>query len=203
MNKLVSWVILFSLVVLTGCEAPGPTLEDVEKPESISLNVYTVGVGDRLAIRVWKNPELSVDVPVRPDGKISVPLIGDVEAVGLTVEDLKDNIEFALQSYIRTPQVTIVPTEINRVDNVRITGAVNAPQLVPHLEDITVLDVVLRAGGLTPFASPNQAKLYRKNSAGEMKVYPILLRDILEKGRLETNYTLEPSDIITVPERAF
>lgn len=202
--KQIVGLVLFVSLVLSGCSANNPVVEPGEGPVDKALTEYRAGVADVLSVSVWRNEELSVTVPVRPDGKISVPLIGDVNAAGKTVEEISDDIEGSLKSYIRTPKVTVIVAQINStISDIRITGAVNAPQTVPHLQGITVLDVVLRAGSLTPFANPNSAKLYRKNDDGEMQVYAIKLRDILEKGRLETNYELQPSDIITVPERAF
>ena len=205
MTKIIGWLVLSSLF-LTACVTNGPVVADKDKPTVLESDAYLVGVNDQLAIRVWKNPELSVQVPVRPDGKISVPLIGDVQASGISVQDLASSIENSLQSYVRSPQVTVIVTETRSdtyLRRIRVTGAIIAPQAVEHQQGITVLDVILQAGGLTPFANANRAKLYRKNEEGVMQVYPIRLKDILEKGRLETNYPLVPSDIITVPERAF
>jgi polysaccharide export outer membrane protein len=170
-----------------------------------SEEVYAIGVSDELSVSVWKNPELSVSVPVRPDGKISVPLIGDILAAGKTPEALADAISTSLQAYIRNPQVTVIITQPSSTDflqRVRITGAVENPTSAPYRKGMTVLDLVLLAGGTNDFASPNNAKLYRRIS-GKSKVYPIYLGDILNKGDLESNYDLRPSDVVTVPERAF
>uniref|UniRef100_UPI003139F335 XrtA/PEP-CTERM system exopolysaccharide export protein n=1 Tax=Marinimicrobium sp. C2-29 TaxID=3139825 RepID=UPI003139F335 len=169
------------------------------------LDEYQIGVGDTLRINVWRNEELSSDVPVRPDGKISLPLVGDVTAAGLTARELSTNLTEALTEYIRSPQVTVIVTNASSSDfqrRVRITGAVQSPQSVAYREGMTVLDLVLMAGGTNEFASANKAKLYRKVE-GELNVYPIHLDDLIEKGKVETNYPLQPSDIVTVPERAF
>lgn len=166
---------------------------------------YRIGNGDALQINVWKNPELSVAVPVRPDGKISLPLVGDIKASGETAEDLATNIGSQLKSFIRNPQVTVIVTNPSSADfqrRIRVTGAVNQPISVPYREGMTILDIVLEAGGLTEFASANKAKLYRKEG-DSIKVYPVYLKDILNKGKLTTNYQLVPSDIVTIPERAF
>ena len=169
------------------------------------LEEYRIGVGDALDINVWRNPELSVSVPVRPDGKISMPLIGDIDAANLTTRELSDNIVKGLTNYVRSPQVTVIVTNPSSSDfqrRVRITGAVNNPQSIPYREGMTVLDLVLLAGGTNEFASGNGAKLYRKIN-GTVKVYPIRLNDLVNKGDVSTNYPLQPSDIVTVPERAF
>lgn len=187
---------------LWGCSSSGVNDAPVIASDFIS-DEYTIGVGDELRINVWKNPELSVEVPVRPDGKISIPLIGDIQAAERSAPKLADAITKGLRSYIRSPQVTVIVASAGSVDfqrRVRITGAVETPVSIPHRDGMTVLDLVLEAGGPTEFASPNRAKLYRKVD-GEMKVYSIYLDDLLLKGELDSNYKLAPSDIITVPER--
>jgi len=169
------------------------------------LSEYRIGVGDTLQINVWRNPELSLSVPVRPDGKISMPLIGDLIAADLTAGQLSGNIVNGLSNYVRNPQVTVIVTNPSSSDfqrRVRITGAVNDPQSIPYREGMTVLDLVLLAGGPSEFASGNKAKLYRRIN-GEVKVYPIKLDDLINNGKIETNYMLQPSDIVTVPERSF
>jgi polysaccharide biosynthesis/export protein len=144
-------------------------------------------------------------VPVRPDGKISLPLVGDIMAANLTTVQLSSNIIAGLENYVRNPQVTVIvanPSSSDFLRRVRITGAVRSPQSLPYRDGMTVLDLVLLAGGPNEFASPNKAKLYRKVN-GETKVYPIYLSDLIENGKVETNYPLQPSDIVTVPERSF
>lgn len=198
-------LILLSIFALASCGSNPGTMQQPEPYSPQENETYKIGVGDQLQIGVWKNQELSVAVPVRPDGKISVPLAGDVVAAGRTTEDLSKEITETLGQYIRSPKVTVIvtsPQSAMFLRRVRITGAVNNPQSIMHGQGITVLDLVLQAGGLTPFAVPNDAKLYRKTTSG-LQSYPIRLTDILEKGRLETNYPLMPSDIVTVPERAF
>jgi len=169
------------------------------------LEEYRIGVGDALEVNVWRNPELSVSVPVRPDGKISMPLVGDIVAAQLTATELSSNIAVSLTEYVRNPQVTVIVSNPSSSDfqrRVRITGAVNNPQSIPYREGMTVLDLVLLAGGTNEFASPNRTKLYRKIN-GELKVYPVYLNDLINKGKVTTNYPLQPSDIVTVPERSF
>src|SRR5690606_14325458 len=184
------------------------TTKDVEQPPRMDAGMlveYKIGVGDALDINVWRNPELSVSVPVRPDGKVSMPLIGDIKAAELTTTELSANIVKSLTQYIRNPQVTVIVSNPSSSDfqrRVRITGAVNSPQSIPYRDGMTVLDLVLIAGGVNEFASPNKAKLYRKVK-GELKVYPVYLNDLVKKGEVSTNYPLQPSDIVTVPERNF
>lgn len=200
------WVALQAFIVLiaAGCSTNS---SDTAPPlaDSGVLAEYRIGVGDALQINVWRNPELSLAVKVRPDGKISMPLIGDLPAADLTAIQLSENIVKGLNAYIRNPQVTVIvanPSSSDFQRRVRITGAVHQPQSIPYREGMTVLDLVLLAGGPNDFASANKAKLYRKTN-GVVKAYTIKLDDLIHDGKIETNYLLQPSDIVTVPERAF
>lgn len=205
MKKFI-WLISVMMVgALIGACSGNKTVAPPVSDGASVLEEYRIGVGDALDINVWRNPELSVSVPVRPDGKISMPLIGDIAAANLTTTELSDNIVKGLTNYVRSPQVTVIVTNPSSSDfqrRVRITGAVNNPQSIPYREGMTVLDLVLLAGGTNEFASGNGAKLYRKVK-GTVKVYPVRLNDLVNKGDVSTNYPLQPSDIVTVPERSF
>ena len=200
--KLV-WAIVLGFMV-AGCE----TVTEIEKPDetaAVVQGVYTIGVGDQLNISVWKNPELSASLPVRPDGFISVPLLGDIKAEGKKPQQLSSDIQNRLKNYIKSPQVTVVLKQAvssEFLHRVRITGAVESPASLAHQKGMTVMDVVLLTGGLTEFAKGNQTKLYR-NTVNGTKVYTVRLNDILEKGDIETNFRLYPGDIITVPDSLF
>lgn len=166
---------------------------------------YRIGVDDRVQVSVWRNPDLSVTVPVRPDGRISVPLIGDVQAGGLTPNEVAESIRKKLSVYIRDPSVAVILTELRShefLSRVRVTGAVRTPRSLAFRQGMTVLDAVLEAGGINDFAAPNRAKLYRK-SKDKTEVLDLELGDILNKGRLSTNVMLVPGDVITIPERLF
>jgi len=166
---------------------------------------YKIGVSDILSVVVWKAPELSIESQVRPDGRISVPLGGDILASGKAVEELSADITTKLSAYVRTPVVTVIvrdPVSAEYARRIRITGAVELPQSALYREGMTVLDLVLLAGGLTEFAKGNSAKLYRTVD-NKTEVYPINISDILKKGDIKTNYLLSPSDMVTVPERTF
>ncbi len=193
-----------AMLCLVGCASPKLTGKKPSLPK-MAVSEYQIGVGDQIAVQVWKSPELSVTVPVRPDGKISVPLIGDVSAAGSSTRDLSSFLTSGFGEYVRNPQVTVIvlnPASADYLRRVRVTGAVKQPLSVPHQQGMTVLDVVLQSGGITEFASANHAKLYRK-AGDKVEVFPVLLGDILNKGKVESNYILAPSDIVTVPERAF
>lgn len=189
-----------------GCAAT-PVLDTNSEPvfSGSPEGDYLIGADDRLQITVWRNPELSVAVPVRPDGKISVPLIGDVLAGGKTPEQVAAAIKQQLASFIREPNVTVLVVDLRSheyISRVRITGAVRTPRSIPYRQGMTVLDAVLEAGGANDFASPNRSKVYRKGK-DKTHVIDIELGDILNKGQLKTNITLRPGDVVTVPERLF
>ena len=207
----VSWfAVLLVAVLLGGCATQSPSSpekirEALALSQEQSVQEYIIGATDVVNVSVWRNQDLSVSVPVRPDGKISVPLIGDVQASGETPEQLADSVEQRLASYIREPQVSVVVTSMGShefTDRVRVTGAVGQPTSTPHRDGMTVLDIVLGSGGLTPFASGNNAMLYRSLN-GEVVAIPVRLDDILERGDISTNYALRPGDILTIPERNF
>lgn len=163
---------------------------------------YRIGVGDTLSVNVWRNTDLSVVVPVRPDGKVSVPLAGDVMVGNKTPEEVAAEITGKLSTFIRDPYVTVIVTTMGSDEyrsRVRVTGAVLTPVSLPYRQGMTVLDVVLEAGGTTEFANEGGAVLYRRS--GER--LDIQLNRILHRGDMSTNYTLQPGDVVTVPERAF
>lgn len=144
-------------------------------------------------------------MPVRPDGMISVPLIGDVRAEGKTPNELAAAVTEKLTLYIRDPSVTVILTELRSheyLSRIRVTGAVHSPRSTLFRPGMTVVDAILDAGGLNDFASPNRTKLYRTID-GKTKIYAIELGDIMKSGKLETNMKLFPGDIISVPERLF
>ena len=203
------WIaVLLGALVVAGCEtmAPPPDEPLGVKGRYTSMDGdYRIGVDDRVQVTVWRNPELSVTEPVRPDGKISVPIIGDVVAGGHTPSEVAAMIKEKLSAYIREPNVAVILTELRSheyLSRIRVTGAVRNPRSMPYRQGITVLDAVLESGGINEFASPNSTKLYR-TVKGKTQVFEVELGDILRKGKLETNATLRPGDVITVPERFF
>ena len=203
--KALVWMTVAALLLVAGCQSKTIIPTVVMEADALPVEEYQIGVGDGLSVQVWKNPELSVSVPVRPDGKISTPLVGDVQAAGVTAENLAKNITAQLKNFIRSPQVTVIvnsPTSADYLQRVRLTGAVSSPTSLVYKKGMSVMDLVLMVGGVTPFADANDSKLYRKTANGT-KIYPIYLDDILKKGDLQTNYDLMPNDIITVPERFF
>lgn len=206
MNNLIRLGGLACLFLLTACttmpasnQAPPVTAH----PEAVAN--YHIGVDDQLQVTVWQNPELSVSVPVRPDGKITVPLIGDVQAGGQTPTEVSTEIQDKLKSFVRDPQVAVIVTQLRSheyLTRVSVTGAVQHPVSAPYHQGMTVLDAILAAGGVNAFAAADDTVLYRK-ADGATKAYRVRLDKILQAGDLTTNYPLQPGDVITVPTRNF
>ncbi|MFK7993645.1 MAG: XrtA/PEP-CTERM system exopolysaccharide export protein [Granulosicoccus sp.] len=201
-------VTLLLTLSLSACAGTRATLSEDERPPKITSNSvpeFRLGSGDVVSVNVWKNPDLSVTVPVRPDGFISVPLVGDVLAGGQTPAEIVTDTERKLAQYIRTPKVSVIVREIPSAEfqnRVRVVGGVAEPKSIQHRDGMTVIDLILEAGGVTDFASPNSTRLYRSIDGVSMS-YDIYLQDILSSGLLDTNYELLPGDVITIPERRF
>lgn len=191
-------------VLLVACASSGGN-EDGPPPVATAPAVgeYHIGVDDLVQVTVWRNPELGITVPVRPDGMISVPLIGDVLAGGNTPTQVAADIQTRLATYVRDPQVAVILTDLRSheyLSRVRVTGAVRQPISIPFRQGMTVLDAVLAAGGLTEFAAPDRSDLYRRSGTAT-RSYEVRLGQILTRGDLSTNYKVAPGDVITVPER--
>ncbi len=207
MSYFRSFLVLVLFSVLSACVSNGTVAEEDRPPEKSgnAAPEYRLGPSDVVSVNVWKNPDLSVRVPVRPDGFISVPLVGDVKAGGQTPSEIARDTEKKLLQFIRTPKVSIIVEELNSAEfqnRVRVVGGVAEPKSISHRDGMTVLDLVLEAGGVNEFAAPDAAKLYR-TIAGDTKIYPVYLESILKDGVLDTNYPLYPGDVISIPERRF
>lgn len=191
-------------LLLAGCASGGGSSKSAPPQQaSVAVENYQIGVDDIVQVSVWRNPELGITVPVRPDGKISVPLIGDVAAGGRTATEVAADIQTRLTTYIRDPQVAVILTELRSheyLSRVRVTGAVRQPVSIPYRQGMTVLDAVLAAGGTTEFAAGDRSHLYRKSDK-DTKTMDVQLERILNRGDLTTNFTVSPGDVITVPER--
>jgi polysaccharide biosynthesis/export protein len=165
---------------------------------------YIIGPGDTIQVFVWRNPELSVTVPVRPDGKISTPLVEDMGAVGKTSSQLARDMETVLGEYVRSPKVNIIVSNpISTFSQVRVIGEVQKPQAVAYRDGLTVLDVVLQVGGLTDFAAGNRAKIVRKASDGKSTEIKVRLEALVKKGKMTENVPLKPGDVLIVPASIF
>ena len=180
-------------------------IADLDERPSQIIAEYKIGIGDTIKISVWKNPDLSVTVPVRPDGMISSPLVGDMLVAGFTPEEVSMFIEIKLREFIRTPNVVIIMTGLGSaqyLNRVRVTGAVSKNVSLIHRQGMTVLDAILAAGGPNEFANSSETKLFRRIK-DETVLIPINLESILIQGNLNDNIILKPGDTITVPERRF
>ncbi len=191
-------------ILFTGlCYATGPAVAQ-PTPAATEVSKYVIGPGDQLEISVWHNPELSTKVPVRPDGRISTPLVTDVVAAGRTPEELSHDIEARLKKYVSDPIVTVIVSSFvgPYSQQVRIVGEAGTPKALPYSAHMTVLDAMIAAGGLTPFASGNRAKLVRKANGKEVST-TLRLSDLLKDGDLTANTELQPGDIIIIPQSFF
>ncbi|HMW21900.1 MAG TPA: polysaccharide export protein [Burkholderiaceae bacterium] len=189
-------------VELSGCAGAGaypPAPRKAQTPD----HRYKIGPLDTLNIVVWRNPEVSGVVTVRPDGRISTPLVSDVLAAGKNPSDLALEIQQELSRVIRDPVVTVVVSTFqgNLTDQIRIVGEASKPQSVAYRQDMTVLDVMIQAGGLTDFADGNAAVLVRGSEGG--KQYSIRLKDLLKRGDISANVDVKPGDIVIVPQSWF
>jgi polysaccharide export outer membrane protein len=162
---------------------------------------YIIAPGDRLSVFVWNNPELSVEVPVRPDGKITTPLVEDVKASGKTSAQLAREIEGKLGEFVKYPKVSVTVTEFlgRYSEQIRVIGEAAEPKSLPYREGMTVLDVVIAVGGLTEFANGNKAILVRSVN-GEQKRYRVRLNDLINDGDISANVPVLPGDVLTIPE---
>jgi len=176
-------------------QAPAPQAADP---------TYLIGPGDVIQVFVWRNPELTVIVPVRPDGKISSPLVEDMVAVGKTPTQLARDIEHVLAEYVRSPEVNIIVTNAQSAFNqVKVIGQVARPASIAYRRGMTALDAMLDVGGLTTFASGNRARILRKDANGNQQVIRVRLDDLMKKGRAADNPLLQPGDVLVVPESLF
>ncbi len=206
--KILRHLLLLCLILtLAACASNGITTPPPKiDPATQAVDTYRIGVDDQLQITVWQNPDLSTSVPVRPDGKTTAPLIGDVMAGGKTPEEVAAEIKDKLKAYVRDPQVAVILTALRSheyLSRVRVTGAVRTPVSLPYRQGMTVLDAVLAAGGTTEFAAPDRTELYREDGKGVTTPYAVRLDKVLQQGDLATNYPVQPGDVITVPLRAF
>lgn len=191
------------LMAVAGCGSfnrypPAPAVV-ANAPE----HLYKIGALDTLNIVVWRNPDLSTTITVRPDGRISLPLVENIQAAGRQPADLSREIEQALAKFIRDPVVTVIVNNFQGVstEQIRIVGEATRPQAVAFRQNMTVLDVMIQAGGLTDFADGNGAVLVRGSEQG--KQYSLRLKDLIKRGDISANVEIKPGDIIIVPQSWF
>jgi len=191
--------------VLGGCagsQLPSATPDKLKATGSTPF--YHIGPGDNLNIFVWRNPELSVSVPVRPDGRINTPLVEDLKASGKTPTELARDMESRLSQYIKNPVVTIMVTGFvgQYSEQIRVVGEATKPQAIPYRERMTLLDVLIQVGGLTEFAAGNRATLIREID-GKQKQFDVRLDDLIREGDISANVVMLPGDVLIIPEAWF
>jgi polysaccharide export outer membrane protein len=187
---------------LAGCASALPPAP--QKAAAVPNYAYQIGPGDALEINVWRHPELSAKVPVRPDGRITVPLIEDMIATGRTPAELGRDIEQRLAKYVREPNVSVLVTSFvgNSSEQVRVVGQAQKPAAIPYKQGMSLLDVMIQVGGLTEYASGNRAVLIRQTPQGPQQ-YSLRLRDLLKGGDVGANVEVQPGDVIMIPESWF
>jgi polysaccharide export outer membrane protein len=199
----------FLAALLAACASSGKELPPATYGDGsvVPSEEYTIGPLDEITIHVWRNPELSADkVRVRPDGRLTIPLVQDIPAVGKTATQLQDYIAGELSKYIEQPIVSVIVNtpEGNFTQQVRIIGATEKPASLPFRANMTALDAMIAVGGLNEFAAGNRAKLIRLDRArGTQVEYRLRLSDLVRKGDSTANVMLKPGDTIIIPESRF
>jgi len=195
-------------ILLLGCQGCASSTasaipEDEQRPTDERPD-YIIGPGDVLQVYVWDNPDLSVTIPVRPDGRITIPLVEDIRAVGKTPTDLARAIEVILAEYVRTPQVNIIVTNFRGTyqKRIRVVGQAATPQSLSYQSGMTLLDVVIEVGGLTELASGNRAKVIRWEGSVQNEIR-VRLKDLISDGDMSENIEMQPGDVLIIPESIF
>lgn len=192
-----------ALACVAACAAMAQSPLTASQESRAASPEYIIGPGDQLQVFVWQNPELTVTVPVRPDGKISTPLDEDMAAVGKTPSQLARDIEKVLSEYVRAPHVNVIVTQpASAFSQVKVIGQVAHPAAVPYREGMTVLDAVLAVGGLSTFAAGNRAHLVRMEG-GKQQDIKVKVDALVNGGDMSQNLALRPGDVLVVPESRF
>lgn len=195
-----SMVFIFILIGLSSCGGSKLAPASYNKPAPN----YIIGAGDNLNVFVWRNPELTTSIPVRPDGRFSMPLIDDMQAAGKTPSELGKDVEKHLKKYLQDPIVTVIVTGFVGPfeQQIRVVGEASNPQAIPYSERMTALDVMIAVGGLTEFASGNRAKIIRQENRIK-KEYRVKLDDLIKDGDISANVDMLPGDILIIPQSFF
>ncbi|TPW16512.1 MAG: wza [Halothiobacillaceae bacterium] len=197
-------LLLFLVVVVVGCAGRANVPLTSEATKESADRQYTIGAGDNLKVFVWRNPELTVNVPVRPDGKISIPLVEDMLASGKTPTQLARDIEVQFNRYIRDPVVTVIVEQfVGPYDTqIRVIGAATKPQALPYKKAMALLDVMIAVGGLTEFAEGNKAKIIRQVNGRQTEI-GVMIENLVQEGDVAANVPMYPGDVLIIPEAWF
>jgi polysaccharide export outer membrane protein len=192
-------MLVLGIALLTACSST-PSAPPLP-PEANTSPDYIIGPLDSLNIFIWRNPELTQTVPVRPDGRVSVPLIEDLQAAGKTPTQLARDIENRLKKYLQEPIATVIVTSFNGPYDrqVRIVGEASHPQSLPYREHMTLLDVMIAVGGLTQFAAGNRATVVR-NVNGQQSQFAVRISDLVKDGDVSANVAMLPGDVLIIPQ---
>lgn len=199
--RTIRWVAFaVAALVVAGCSSVHPPAPATAASPNYS---YIIGPGDMVNIVVWRNPDLSAIVPVRPDGKIAAPLVEDLVAQGKTATGLARDIEKDLSKFIRDPVVNVVVTAFvgPYSEQIRVVGEVGKPQVLAYKNKMTLLDVMIAVGGLTDFADGNQASILRTSEGN--KQYSVRIKDLIKRGDVSANVEMKPGDVLIIPQSWF
>ena len=201
-NMCLSTGLIVTVLIMAGCASGGDTVpaDQCAAPAS-QVTDYVIGPGDTLKIVVWRNEELSALVPVRPDGKVSTPLVEDMQAAGKTPSGLAADMEVVLGNYLRTPDVSVIVTGQGASNQIQVVGEVAAPQSLSYRAGIRILDIIVGTGGLGEFAAGNRANIIRETPTGQIKCR-VKLKDLMS-GDMSQNILVYPGDVLVVPESRF
>jgi polysaccharide export outer membrane protein len=201
-SAALSGLLVLGLLALTACTTT-PDYPAAPRAAATPGYKYVIGPLDTVNIIVWRNPELSMSVPVRPDGRITTPLVEDLPALGKDSTALARDIEKALEKYIRDPVVTVIVTSFQGPyeETIRVIGEAAKPQTLAYRQNMTLLDVMIAVGGLTDFANGNAATILRTADGG--KIYSVKLRDLIKRGDYSANVDVKPGDILIIPQSWF
>lgn len=201
--RAIGSALLAGLVLLLGACASSSNFPAAPVTAATQDYSYIIGPGDSLNIMVWRNPELSMQVPVRPDGKISAPLIDEMVAQGKNSIEIARDIEKQLSKYVRDPVVTVIVTNFvgPYSEQIRVVGEAAKPQFLPFKQKMTLLDVMIAVGGLTDFAAGNSATILRSGDGN--KQYSVRIKDLLKRGDVSANVEMRPGDILIIPQSIF
>lgn len=201
LRRVLALTCVLACAALAGCATQRPLSAPAETSPEVD---YLIGPGDSISINVWRNPEVSQTVPVRPDGKITAPLVEDLPASGKTPSQLARDIEKALARYIQQPAVSVIVNGfVGTYDQqIRVIGQAAKPQSLPYRRDMSLMDVLIAVGGVTEFAAGNRASIVRKVD-GKQEKLPVRLSDLIKDGDISANVRMWPGDILIIPESFF
>lgn len=198
------WMALGLVLLMVGLAGCGAVYPPLARQASVTDTPYLIGPGDTLNVVVWRNADLSMVIPVRPDGKISTPLVEDLQASGKSTTQLARDVEKVLAKYIQTPVVTVIVTTFvgPYSQQVRVIGEAAKPQALPYRENMTLLDVMIAVGGITDFADGNKASILR-SGGGKTQRFGVRLIDLVRGGDLSADVVMRPGDVLVIPQSFF